>query len=174
MVGIETALADDPALTVRLPGLDRKPLRVVLDTHLRLPLRSRLVDERARHADARRRRAGRAARGRGAARATLGVEVERVGADGRGHVDLGAALRRSRRPRRHARLQRGRPALAARLIALGLADEVVLITAEKPLGVPASRRSARRRGRRSPIRRAGAPSRGGLRAGPCGALSGWR
>ena len=26
MVGVETALADDPALTVRLPGLDRKPL----------------------------------------------------------------------------------------------------------------------------------------------------
>src|SRR5271163_972269 len=43
MVGVETALADDPALTVRLPGLDRKPLRVVLDTHLRLPERSRLA-----------------------------------------------------------------------------------------------------------------------------------
>ena len=43
MVGVGTALADDPALTVRLPGLDRKPLRVVLDTHLRLPGRSRLA-----------------------------------------------------------------------------------------------------------------------------------
>ena len=43
MVGIGTALGDDPALTVRLPGLDRKPLRVVLDTHLRLPERSRLA-----------------------------------------------------------------------------------------------------------------------------------
>ena len=32
MIGVETALADDPALTVRLPGLDRKPWRVVLDT----------------------------------------------------------------------------------------------------------------------------------------------
>src|ERR1700684_3073811 len=29
MVGVEPALADDPALTVRRPGLDRKPLRVV-------------------------------------------------------------------------------------------------------------------------------------------------
>ncbi len=43
MIGVETALADDPALTVRLPGLDLKPLRVVLDTHLRLPARSRLA-----------------------------------------------------------------------------------------------------------------------------------
>ena len=48
MVGVETALADDPALTVRLPGLDRKPWRVVLDTHLRLPLRSRLARRAAR------------------------------------------------------------------------------------------------------------------------------
>ena len=43
MVGVGTALADDPALTVRLPGVDLKPLRVVLDTHLRLPVRSRLA-----------------------------------------------------------------------------------------------------------------------------------
>ena len=43
MVGIETALADDPALTVRLPGVNRKPLRVVLDTHLRLPEGSRVA-----------------------------------------------------------------------------------------------------------------------------------
>ncbi len=37
MVGVGTALVDDPLLTVRLPGNAAKPLRVVLDTHLRLP-----------------------------------------------------------------------------------------------------------------------------------------
>ena len=44
MIGVGTALGDDPLLTVRLAGLDGvQPLRVVLDAHLHLPLRSRLV-----------------------------------------------------------------------------------------------------------------------------------
>lgn len=44
LVGIDTALADNPELTCRLPGLGhRSPMRVVLDTHARLPLGSRLM-----------------------------------------------------------------------------------------------------------------------------------
>jgi diaminohydroxyphosphoribosylaminopyrimidine deaminase/5-amino-6-(5-phosphoribosylamino)uracil reductase len=42
VVGIGTALADDPLLTVRPPG-PRTPVRVVLDSAARLPLSSRLV-----------------------------------------------------------------------------------------------------------------------------------
>lgn len=44
LIGIRTALNDDPALTCRLPGLqDRSPTRIVLDRNLRLPLNSTLV-----------------------------------------------------------------------------------------------------------------------------------
>lgn len=44
LVGIGTALADDPELTCRLPGMtDRSPVRIVLDSRGRLPVDSRLV-----------------------------------------------------------------------------------------------------------------------------------
>jgi diaminohydroxyphosphoribosylaminopyrimidine deaminase/5-amino-6-(5-phosphoribosylamino)uracil reductase len=44
MVGIGTALADDPMLTCRLPGMAKdSPVRIVADSMLRLPLNSRLV-----------------------------------------------------------------------------------------------------------------------------------
>ena len=44
MIGAGTARADDPLLTVRVPGLEgRNPLRVVLDGNLSLPVTSRLA-----------------------------------------------------------------------------------------------------------------------------------
>ena len=44
LIGIGTALADDPQLTCRLPGMAaRSPVRVVLDASLRLPVTSSLA-----------------------------------------------------------------------------------------------------------------------------------
>src|SRR3954463_9359350 len=43
IVGIGTALADDPQLTARIPGVERQPRRVVFDSEGRLPLDSALV-----------------------------------------------------------------------------------------------------------------------------------
>jgi diaminohydroxyphosphoribosylaminopyrimidine deaminase / 5-amino-6-(5-phosphoribosylamino)uracil reductase len=44
LVGIGTAIADDPELNVRIAGLEhRSPLRIVIDGDLNLPLTSKLV-----------------------------------------------------------------------------------------------------------------------------------
>lgn len=43
VVGIGTALADDPQLTARIPDVARQPRRVVFDSEARLPLDSKLV-----------------------------------------------------------------------------------------------------------------------------------
>jgi len=43
LVGVGTVLADDPLLTVRLRVSGRQVLRVVLDSHLKIPIESQLV-----------------------------------------------------------------------------------------------------------------------------------
>jgi diaminohydroxyphosphoribosylaminopyrimidine deaminase / 5-amino-6-(5-phosphoribosylamino)uracil reductase len=93
MVGSLTVIADDPLLTCRLPGLaHRSPVRIVVDSRLRVPLTARIV------ADARRAptwfltlRGGDALR-QEAFRA-CGVELIEVEPDGGAGVALAAGLR---------------------------------------------------------------------------------
>ena len=133
MVGIGTALADDPLLTVRQNGLDQRPLRVVLDGGLRLPLESRLCATAQGHptlAIA----AAQAPAEREAALRARGVEVERV--DGEGRPDLRAALTALARRGVTRVFSEGGPTVGSALIRAALADEVLLLSAEKPLGRP--------------------------------------
>lgn len=145
MVGAGTTRADDPLLTVRLPGMeDRRPLRVVVDSRASLSLRSRLASSARAWPTL-------VIAGEDAAEAAVkalieaGVEVARV-ACGAGGVDLTAALE-SLAARAITRVFcEGGPTLASRLIAQGLADEVILFRGAMPLGrpgLPALSRDAR-------------------------------
>jgi diaminohydroxyphosphoribosylaminopyrimidine deaminase/5-amino-6-(5-phosphoribosylamino)uracil reductase len=134
MVGVGTVLADDPLMTVRLPGVQAKPLRVILDGGLRLPLQSRLIQTasdapililtNAESLDA-----------RGAAyRAIDGLEIAAVPLTRSGSLDLRAAFRLLGDRRITRVFSEGGPTVGSALIAEGLADEVILFQAQKPLG----------------------------------------
>ena len=43
LTGVGTVLADDPSMTVRLEGIERQPLRVVVDTHLSMPSTAKML-----------------------------------------------------------------------------------------------------------------------------------
>jgi diaminohydroxyphosphoribosylaminopyrimidine deaminase / 5-amino-6-(5-phosphoribosylamino)uracil reductase len=134
MTGIGTILADDPLLSVRLPGLeDRKPVRVVLDSDLRLPPSSRLATTAATLPTLA--IAGEGASEERAARLREAhIEVAHVRRDAAGRVDLHAALNLLAARGLTRIFCEGGPHVAAGLIAQGLADEVIIFTAPEPLG----------------------------------------
>lgn len=47
LVGVATVLADDPSLTTRIPG-GRDPLRVIVDSNLRTPLKAKIITQKSR------------------------------------------------------------------------------------------------------------------------------
>ena len=132
MIGIGTALADDPMLTCRLPGMVKNsPVRIVLDGALRLPLGSRLV-QTARQTpvwviagpDARC-AAEEALRGQG-------VEVLRAG--GTGGLDLAAVLKLVAARGITRLMVEGGPTLVAALLAADLIDEAILFHSANSVG----------------------------------------
>jgi diaminohydroxyphosphoribosylaminopyrimidine deaminase/5-amino-6-(5-phosphoribosylamino)uracil reductase len=135
MIGAGTALADDPLLTVRLPGATVKPLRVVLDAALRLSPGSRL-GATARDFPTLAIATQAAAPDRARALEEAGVAVERGASDEAGRVDLLCALSALSRRGVTRVLSEGGPSVGSALIARGLADDVLLFTARKPLGRP--------------------------------------
>ncbi len=129
LTGSGTVLSDDPRLDVRLPGATRQPLRVVLDSQLRIPPQARIVAPPGRLLvlcaieDPERARALRAA----------GAEVAAV-APAAGGVDLTAALELLAARDVNEVLAECGPGLAGALLSAGLADELVLYLAPVLLG----------------------------------------
>jgi diaminohydroxyphosphoribosylaminopyrimidine deaminase/5-amino-6-(5-phosphoribosylamino)uracil reductase len=133
LVGIGTALADDPALTCRLPGLARRsPVRIVLDAALRLSPQSRLAQTAGEvpvwvvantAADA----------AREAALHSAGVEVLRLDASG-GRFDFAVLLQVLAGRGITRLLVEGGPMVAATFLSADLVDTAALFRSDVVVG----------------------------------------
>ncbi|MGI4854170.1 MAG: bifunctional diaminohydroxyphosphoribosylaminopyrimidine deaminase/5-amino-6-(5-phosphoribosylamino)uracil reductase RibD [Janthinobacterium lividum] len=142
LTGIGTVLADDPLMTDRSNLQRRRRLmRVVLDTHCRLPLASRLVESAnedllvfcARSAPNDRQRA---LRQRGVLVETLPVltPAERGSVGVKAELDLRAVLKRLGEMNLLSVLLESGPGLNAAFLTAGLVDKAVLFFSETELG----------------------------------------
>jgi diaminohydroxyphosphoribosylaminopyrimidine deaminase / 5-amino-6-(5-phosphoribosylamino)uracil reductase len=133
LIGIGTALADDPMLTARLPGISGySPVRVVLDSKLRLPLDSRLV-KTAREVPVWVIGGLEAPRSAEESLRAHGVDVCRVEAT-TGGLDLAAVLKLLADRGITRLLVEGGPTVAASLLAADVVDEAMLFVSPKSVG----------------------------------------
>jgi diaminohydroxyphosphoribosylaminopyrimidine deaminase/5-amino-6-(5-phosphoribosylamino)uracil reductase len=133
MIGIGTALADDPLLTCRLPGMAKySPARIVLDSELRLPPASRLVSS-AREVSLWVIAAADSASARENTLRARGVEVLRSPGSGR-RLDLAAALKLIAQRGITRLMVEGGPTLASALFAADLVDEAHLFRSPQRIG----------------------------------------
>ncbi|WP_462320417.1 bifunctional diaminohydroxyphosphoribosylaminopyrimidine deaminase/5-amino-6-(5-phosphoribosylamino)uracil reductase RibD [Halochromatium sp.] len=140
VTGIGTLLADDPSLNVRLassaiPALEqaepvRQPLRVVVDSRLRLPLSARMLSLPGATLVATCEQDPR----RIAAATSAGAEVWVAPADAAGRVDLEALLRYLAEREINEVLIEAGPTLAGTAVRQRLVDELVLYLAPHLMG----------------------------------------
>ena len=123
LVGVQTVLADDPQLTVRLPGraVDQ-PLRVVLDSRLRTPPGAKLAGE------------GTLILTTAEPYAVGGALVERVDSDGDGRPTVEAVLKALKRHGVGSVLIEGGGQVAASFIAADAVDALEWFRAPILLG----------------------------------------
>jgi diaminohydroxyphosphoribosylaminopyrimidine deaminase/5-amino-6-(5-phosphoribosylamino)uracil reductase len=133
LIGIGTALSDDPQLTCRLPGMAaRSPVRVVLDTRLRLPPSGALAASAGETpvwvmaGEGGGEDAERALRARN-------VEVIRCGRRG-SRLDVAEALRRLAARGITRLMVEGGPTVGAAFIAADLVDEAAILRAPRSIG----------------------------------------
>ncbi len=132
IVGIETVLADDPQLTVRLVR-GRNPTRIILDSRLRIPLAARLIKSRelapiiiatTSRADANKLTALR----------NLGIEVLVNNEDEAEEVDLNQLLKTLGERGISSALVEGGAGVITSLLRRNLADKVIIAIAPKIMG----------------------------------------
>jgi diaminohydroxyphosphoribosylaminopyrimidine deaminase/5-amino-6-(5-phosphoribosylamino)uracil reductase len=126
-------LSDNPALTCRLPGMfERSPVRVVLDSKLRVPLASHVIAT-VRETPTWVFGSKTASEVSEEILVERGVRVFRVdGTDGA--LDIEAVLRTLAAEGVTRVMVEGGPAVAASLVKADLVDEAVLLRADKALG----------------------------------------
>jgi diaminohydroxyphosphoribosylaminopyrimidine deaminase / 5-amino-6-(5-phosphoribosylamino)uracil reductase len=133
-IGIGTALADDPLLTCRLPGMERRsPVRVVLDSELRLPLEGRLAAT-AREFPLWVLASETASLEREASLRARGAEIMRLPMAAPGRLELRAAMHLLAQRGITRVLLEGGPILAAAMLAEHLVDEAALFHSEMTIG----------------------------------------
>jgi diaminohydroxyphosphoribosylaminopyrimidine deaminase/5-amino-6-(5-phosphoribosylamino)uracil reductase len=140
VTGIGTVLADDPSLNVRLspdsiPALDagepvRQPLRVILDSRLRMPLNAKMLPLPGATLIATCEDDPR----RIAAATSAGAEVWVGPADAAGQIELEALLRYLAEREINEVLVEAGPTLAGAVVQKRLADELVLYLAPHLMG----------------------------------------
>jgi len=134
LVGLGTILADNPQLTVRLPGLyERSPVRVVLDAQLRVPLSLSVDLDLPRSC-----RPGCSARTKASPMAeeilvAKGARVFRVD-DTQGRLDLDEIMKVLGEQGITRLMVEGGPTVAAAFAAADLVDEFVLLRGPKEIG----------------------------------------
>ncbi|NIO03869.1 MAG: bifunctional diaminohydroxyphosphoribosylaminopyrimidine deaminase/5-amino-6-(5-phosphoribosylamino)uracil reductase RibD [Proteobacteria bacterium] len=132
MVGIGTVISDDPSLTVRLVK-GKNPLRVVVDSRLRIPLSSKLLsDGNASHTIVL--TTDRANPGHMQQIENLGARVLSIKRDPHGEVDMEGALRRLASEGIMSVLVEGGAGLATSFLKAGLIDKLILVIGPKIIG----------------------------------------
>jgi diaminohydroxyphosphoribosylaminopyrimidine deaminase / 5-amino-6-(5-phosphoribosylamino)uracil reductase len=131
LTGIGTALADDPRLDVRLVPTPAQPLRVVLDSALRLPPTAKLLDPPGRVLVVTTTAAPEA---HVTTLAAHGAEVLRLPADAAGRVSLQALLAALHERQVNELHVEAGATLNGALLQAGLVDELLLYLAPKLVG----------------------------------------
>lgn len=128
LVGINTVLKDDPSLTARVPG-GRDPVRVIIDSRLRVPLTAKVLIQRSTARTVIATLAGAPAAKASKVRAT-GAEVLFVKSD-KGRIDLRDLMRRLGKSDIMSVLLEGGAEVHAAALKAGIVDKVVFFIAPK-------------------------------------------